>query len=243
MNRLRVMTYNIHAARGLDMRGGSGGKPARLARIADVIRSAKPDLVALQEVDVGRARSGACDMASELAVMLGMDMRFVPCIEDGTERYGICTLSSPSLPIIESRELRLPQRHDHEQRCALLTRHTWDGGEVELLNTHLSIVFRERPHQVAAIAQEMLGEALVIAGDFNMTPWSSAYKVLRRGFSTATRFARTWPAPAPLFPLDHILYRGRLELIQGGAWTAGGARRASDHLPVVAELEHVPMAA
>ncbi|HTL35495.1 MAG TPA: endonuclease/exonuclease/phosphatase family protein [Kofleriaceae bacterium] len=243
MQRLRVMTYNIHAARGLDMRVRSGGKPARLARIADVIKSAKPDLVALQEVDVGRARSGAMDMASELATMLGMDMRFVPCIEHGTERYGICTLSSPSLPILESRELRLPRHHDREQRCALITRHAWDGGEVELLNAHLSVIFRERPHQVAAIAQEMLGEALVIAGDFNMTPWSSAYKVLRRGLTSATRFARTWPAPAPLVPLDHILYRGRLELIDGRAWTEGGARRASDHLPVVAELEHLPMAA
>ena len=183
------------------------------------------------------------DMAAELASMLGMDMRFVPCVEDGTERYGICTLSSPSLPILESRELRLPRHHDREQRCALITRHAWDGGEVELLNAHLSVIFRDRPHQVAAIAQEMLGEALVIAGDFNMTPWSSAYKVLRRGLTSATRFARTWPAPAPLVPLDHILYRGRLELIDGRAWTAGGARRASDHLPVVAELEHVPLAA
>jgi endonuclease/exonuclease/phosphatase family metal-dependent hydrolase len=76
MNRLRVMTYNIHAARGLDMRGGSGGKPGRLARIADVIRSANPDLIALQEVDVGRARSGALDMASELATMLGLHTLF-----------------------------------------------------------------------------------------------------------------------------------------------------------------------
>jgi endonuclease/exonuclease/phosphatase family metal-dependent hydrolase len=243
MQRLRVMTYNIHAARGLDMRARSAGKPAHLARIAEVIRSANPDLVALQEVDVGRARSGALDMASELATILGMDMRFVPCVENGTERYGICTLYSPSLPILESRELRLPRHHDNEQRCALITRHAWDGGQVELLNAHLSVVFRERPHQVAAIAQEMLGEALVIAGDFNMTPWSSAYKVLRRGLSSATRFARTWPAPAPIIPLDHILYRGRLELVHGGAWTEGGARRASDHLPVVAELEHVPMAA
>jgi endonuclease/exonuclease/phosphatase family metal-dependent hydrolase len=238
---LRVMTYNIHAARGLDMRAGSGGKPERLARIVEVIRSFDPDLVALQEVDVGRARSGAMDMATELATRLGMAMRFVPCLEDGGERYGICTLSK--LPILEDRTLRLPRKHDGEQRCALVTKHSWDGGIVELLNAHLSIVFRERPGQVQAIAEEMLGEAMVICGDFNMTPWSPAYKQLARGMTSATRFARTWPAPAPLVPLDHILFRGRLELMHGEAWTGGGARRASDHLPVVAELAHVPMAA
>src|SRR6476661_4166068 len=132
---LRVMTYNIHAARGLDMRGRSGGKPARLSRIAEVIRSFDPDLVALQEVDVGRARSGAIDMATDLATQLGMDMRFVPCLENGTERYGICTLSK--LPILEDRTLRLPRKHDGEQRCALVTKHEWDGGIVELLNAHL----------------------------------------------------------------------------------------------------------
>jgi endonuclease/exonuclease/phosphatase family metal-dependent hydrolase len=235
------MTYNIHAARGLDVRERSRGKPAHLTRVAEVIRSAGPDLVALQEVDVGRARSGAIDMAGELAAILGMEMRFVPCIEQGAERYGICTLSR--LPILETRELRLPMRHDREQRCALVTRHSWDGGQVELINAHLSILFRERPHQVAAIANEMLGEALVIAGDFNMTPWSPAYRMLSRGLHSATRFARTWPAPAPVIPLDHILYRGRLEVVEAGAWTEGGARRASDHLPVVAELAHIPLAA
>src|SRR3954471_1724473 len=155
--RLRVMTYNIHAARGLDMRVRSGGSPAGVARIAEVIKSANPDLVALQEVDVGRARSGAMDMAEELAKQTGMEMRFVPCIEEGTERYGICTLSR--LPFLEDRQLRLPKKHDKEQRCALITRHAWDGGQVELINAHLSIIFKERPHQVAAITQEMVSEA------------------------------------------------------------------------------------
>ncbi|NVB79509.1 MAG: EEP domain-containing protein [Kofleriaceae bacterium] len=235
------MTYNIHAARGLDMRARSGGKPERLAKIAEVIRSADPHIVALQEVDVGRSRSGEMDQAGDLAAMLGMEMRFVPCLEEGRESYGICTLSR--LPFIESRPIRLPQKHDREPRCALVTRHAWEDGELEMINTHLSVLFRERPGQVAAIAAEMVGEALVIAGDFNMTPWSSAYRALARGLKSATRFARTWPAPAPVVPIDHILYRGRLELLQGGAWTDGGARSASDHLPIVAELAHVPLAA
>lgn len=235
------MTYNIHAARGLDMRARSGGKPRRLTKVAEVIRSFDPHIVTLQEVDVGRTRSGAMDQATELADALGMEMRFLPCIQDGEERYGIATLTR--LPTLETREIRLPQRHDSEPRCALVTRHSWDGGEVEVINTHLSSLFRERPGQVAAIAAQMLGEALVIMGDFNMTPWSAAYRVLARGLQSATRFARTWPAPAPVFPIDHILYRGRLELVYGGAWKGGGARGASDHLPVVAELAHITAAA
>jgi endonuclease/exonuclease/phosphatase family metal-dependent hydrolase len=234
--RLRVMTYNIHAAKGVD-------RKIDLVRIGEVIQSYDPDIVALQEVDVGRARSGEIDQADELASTLGMTAVFAPCIDDGSGRYGIATLTR--LPVLETRQLCLPLAgHRRSQpRCALVTRHTWDGGELEMINTHLSILFRERPGQVAAIAAEMLGEALVIAGDFNCTPFSPAYRVLRRGMRSATRFARTWPSPAPIVPIDHIFYRGRLNVVSAGAWTKGPARRASDHLPVVAELEHVAIEA
>ena len=49
---LRVMTYNVHSCVGMD------GK-LDAERIARVIARARPDVVALQELDVGRARTGA----------------------------------------------------------------------------------------------------------------------------------------------------------------------------------------
>ncbi|HEY5944240.1 MAG TPA: endonuclease/exonuclease/phosphatase family protein, partial [Kofleriaceae bacterium] len=148
------------------------------------------------------------------------------------------------LPTLEARKIFLPSHgQSSEPRCALATHHTWDGGELEMINTHLSTLFRERPRQVAAIADAFAGEALVIAGDFNMTPLSPAYRLLRRGLRSATWMARTWPSYAPVAPIDHILYRGRLRLVEGSAWRGGPAREASDHLPVVAELEHMEAAA
>jgi endonuclease/exonuclease/phosphatase family metal-dependent hydrolase len=73
------MTYNMHSGRGTDDRYDLG-------RVADVIGSYNPDIVALQEVDVGRLRSGSVDQASELGARLGMDMHFAPAIERGAER-------------------------------------------------------------------------------------------------------------------------------------------------------------
>jgi endonuclease/exonuclease/phosphatase family metal-dependent hydrolase len=227
------MTYNMHSGRGTDDRYDLG-------RIADVIGSYEPDIVALQEVDCGRLRSGTVDQASVLGAHLGMDVHFAPAIEAGGERYGIATLTR--LPTLEHRKIFLPRHKGSEPRCALATRHTWNGGELELINTHLSTLFRERPRQVAAIADACAGEALVIAGDFNMTPVSPAYRLLRRGLRSATWLARTWPSYAPIAPIDHILFRGRLRLVSGSAWTGGPARHASDHLPVVAELAHVEAA-
>ncbi|HEY5927596.1 MAG TPA: endonuclease/exonuclease/phosphatase family protein [Kofleriaceae bacterium] len=235
-SRLRVMTYNMHSGRGTDDRYDIG-------RIAEVIGSYNPDIVALQEVDVGRLRSGAIDQATELGARLGLDVHFAPAIERGGERYGIATLTR--LPTVEVRKISLPN-HTHlrtEPRCALATRHRWDGGELEMINTHLSTLFRERPQQVAALIEAFAFEAVVIAGDFNMTPLSAAYRLLRRGMRSATWMARTWPSYAPIAPIDHILYRGRLRLIHGEAWRGGPAREASDHLPVVAELQHLEAAA
>lgn len=232
MRRLRVMTYNIHRGRGVDWK-------LDLGRIAEVIASYDPDVVALQEVDIGRERSGRVDQPTELGKRLAMDVTFVPNIEySDTERYGLATLSK--LPIRSTRHIRLPIQYRSEPRSSLISVLGWgDGHVVEVINTHLSVLFKERPGQVAAIAAEMANEALVIAGDFNMTPWSPAYRALRHGsfLHSATRFARTWPAPAPFIPLDHILYRGQVQVIRAEAWLGGPARVASDHLPVVLELE------
>jgi endonuclease/exonuclease/phosphatase family metal-dependent hydrolase len=224
------MTYNIHAGRGLDGVNDLG-------RIAEVIGSYRPHVVALQEVDVGRARSCGVDQAAVIATRLGMQACFAPCMENGPEQYGIATLAR--VPISATRILRLPGRRHRrsEPRCALITTLEFDGGELDLINTHLSVLFRERPGQVAAIAESQTDGALVIAGDFNCTPLSPAYRALSRGLRSATWFARSWPSPAPIVPIDHILYRGDLRVIAAGPWTRGPARIASDHLPIVAELQ------
>ena len=57
---MRIMTYNVHGCVGVD-------KKLDVGRIAAVIAQSKPDVVALQELDVGRARSGGEDQAHAIA--------------------------------------------------------------------------------------------------------------------------------------------------------------------------------
>jgi endonuclease/exonuclease/phosphatase family metal-dependent hydrolase len=229
----RVMTYNIRNGRGADAR-------VDLDRIAEVIASFEPDIVGLQEVDAHRPRSGTVDQAHYLGNRLGMSAEFGVCIDKGDERYGIATLSR--LPVIETRQLCLPA-HPHrwrsEPRCALVTRLAWPEahGEIDFVNTHLSVLHGERPAQVAAIAESLDAEEVIVVGDFNCTPRSRSFRTLCRGFKSVS--PRSWPARVPIMPLDHILYRGPVTVVQGGAWRAAHAKRASDHLPVVAELRRV----
>jgi endonuclease/exonuclease/phosphatase family metal-dependent hydrolase len=235
---LRVMSYNIRHAQGVDGR-------IDLARIARVIRSFDPDVVGLQEVDVGRARSNAVDQPFELAAQLGMEASFAPCIEHGCERYGIATLTR--LPVIETRQVKLPggSHRRSEPRCALVTRLAWPtrSGRLALINTHLSTVFGERPAQLAALAASIEADEAIVLGDFNCTPWSRPFRALCGDLRRATRGARSWPSRMPFAPIDHILVRGPLTVVRAGAWTSGGARDASDHLPVIAELAYTGVAA
>lgn len=52
--RLRVLSYNIHHGEGVN-------RKLNLTRIADVIKSVNPDIVALREVDQGTERTNEID--------------------------------------------------------------------------------------------------------------------------------------------------------------------------------------
>ena len=80
------MTYNVHRCRGVDRSWSP-------ERIAQVIASCHPDIVALQELDVGRARSGHIDQAEVIARDLGMDVQFFPAMRVMEELYGDAILS------------------------------------------------------------------------------------------------------------------------------------------------------
>lgn len=67
--RLRVLTYNIHHGAGID------GK-LDLERIARVIRDARPDIVALQELDRNTQRTRKVDQPAELARLTGLHGTF-----------------------------------------------------------------------------------------------------------------------------------------------------------------------
>jgi len=231
MQPLRVMTYNIHSGRGADRR-------VDLGRISEVIAGYAPDVVALQEVDVGRERSGRVDQPAELATRLGMDVRFVGCVENACERYGIATLSR--WPIEGTRTVMLPHGSRSEPRAALLLWARWPGCDrrVEIVNTHLSTMSRERVDQVAVLVAEIGSGDVVVAGDLNCTASAGPFRSLCVSLRAAAK-ARTWPSRFPLIQLDHLLYRGALRLRSSGVWVRAPARRASDHLPVVAELEAV----
>ena len=107
---LRVMTYNVHRCVGVDKR-------LDLERVAEVIAAARPDVVALQELDVGRRRTKGVDQAHGLAELLGMRSHFNAALHVEEERYGDAILTAlperlGDLFAREERYDRLPSDYD-----------------------------------------------------------------------------------------------------------------------------------
>jgi endonuclease/exonuclease/phosphatase family metal-dependent hydrolase len=226
--RLRVLTYNIQFGRGIDRR-------IDIERIADMVASFDPDILALQEVDVNHERSGNIDQAATIAKKLGLELAFGATIDRGHQRFGNATLTR--LPIREIRHVALP-RYQHPRatpRAALVTRLSWNGFDLSMINAHLSVLFRERPAQAAALARELDGSHAVVAGDWNCTPWSPAFRTIRRQLHSHASH-RSFPSQLPIVPIDHIGVRGPLRIVRSGTWR-GPHPTASDHLPVFAEVE------
>ena len=84
---VRLLTYNVHRCVGTDRRLDVG-------RVAEVIAAQSPDIVALQEVDVGRARTGGVDQAHRIAQRLGMAFHFNAAFKVEEEQFGDAILTT-----------------------------------------------------------------------------------------------------------------------------------------------------
>ena len=83
---IRVLCYNIHYGQGTD-------RKYDIERLAKVIKQSRPDLVALQEVDVGVKRSERIHEARRLAELTGMAVRFGPTQHYQGGLYGNAVLT------------------------------------------------------------------------------------------------------------------------------------------------------
>jgi endonuclease/exonuclease/phosphatase family metal-dependent hydrolase len=237
----RILTYNIHRCLGTDRRTAPD-------RIVEVIASCKADIVCLQEVDVGRKRSGSVDQAQLIAEALGMNVLFHPSLEVGTERYGNAILTSAPLSLVKAASLPgMTTKPKLEPRSVMWAKVRLAGFSIEVFNTHLGLRGPERLAQInALVGHDWLGhrdsgDAMILAGDFNATPRSVIFKRLSEKLCDAQSFGLrptppTFHSRFPLLRLDHIFVNRKLEITRSETIRTPLARLASDHLPLLAEV-------
>jgi endonuclease/exonuclease/phosphatase family metal-dependent hydrolase len=237
----RVMTYNIHHGEGTD------GK-LDLERIAALIKAERADIVALQEVDRGTARTAKRDLAKELAELTDMQQVFGKNIDFQGGEYGNAILSR--FPIVEHAHTRYRISISGEQRGLLQALIRVHGQELLLLNTHLD--FKKEDEERLANAAEALAilaerqpkRLVIFCGDFNAPLGSPTYKAVVEKLDDCWPLAGegpgfTIPSQWPAARIDYVFIDKESALRPRKAWVPRSI--ASDHLPVVVEFE-LPLA-
>jgi endonuclease/exonuclease/phosphatase family metal-dependent hydrolase len=239
----RIVTYNVHRCVGNDRRLDVG-------RIAAVLAALNPDIVALQELDVGRRRTGGVDQAHEIARRLDMAHHFHAAMQVEEERYGDAILTCLPERLVKTGPLPGYDRmRALEPRGALWVEVEIDGRPLQVINTHLGLVPREQQLQAAHLAgpawlqhPDCQGPAILL-GDFNATASSIVYRTLTQRLLPARRLARrkqpssTFPSPLPVLRIDHHFVSPGIQVDDVFAPFDPLSRVASDHLPLVMDFE------
>ncbi len=244
MARLRLMTYNVRSCTA----AGCGGA---VDRVAAAIEAAEPDVVALQEVEAGAARSGARDQTQELAARLGWQAHFQPAMRgEGGGAFGNALLSRLPLRLVASGLLpQLLVGIVREPRGISWHAVEVDGQELQVLVTHLGLTRRERMAQIEALlGPSWMGDPRctgprLLCGDLNCRPGSPEHRRLEEVLVDAALVSppaagsATFPALRPLVRLDHVLVSPDLRVHRTQVPRSRELRRASDHLPLLVDLE------
>ncbi len=241
-SQLRILCYNIHYGQGTD-------GIYDVERLAEVINAAKPDLVALQEVDVGVKRSGRVHQAQRLAELTGMAVRYGPTqhYEGGLfgnavlTRLPILDVAIHPLPYTES----TPEKVTYPRGAIVVTVRGPGDRPLRFISTHFQHNLPEdRLAEAKAInALFAMDNALptILAGDMNAVPESEPIAELLTKWHNATDDppAPTAPSINPRSRIDYIFYRPApaFQVIEANVIAE---TLASDHRPVFAVLKLEP---
>lgn len=211
---LRVLSINIRRLR--DSRDA----------VVTVLREARPDVVAVQEVT--RGLTGGLRMR-RLAAEAGLVHVRTP----GARTTGL--LVRPGLGVLRSRGIPLRTRPGRTRRGAALV----DLGSVRVASVHLGLNRAERLAHVDRLVR-VLGAGVapvVVAGDLNERPGGVTWRALDRHLSDLTSLSGpTYPASGPTQRIDAVLGSSHLRTRSVHVRADEVTRAASDHLPVLVEI-------
>lgn len=189
---LRIMSYNIRNAKGMDLKTDYG-------RIANVITGVMPDVVAIQEVDCKTKRSSNVDVLAELSSLTDMYSTYGAAIDFDAGKYGVGILSKEQP--LNHHNIPLPGRE--EARTMLVTEFT----EYVLACTHWSLTKEDRIASVAMVNElaKLYDKPVFMAGDFNMEPESEEFLVLSENWNVLNNLKKnTFPSDNPDRCIDYI---------------------------------------
>jgi len=236
MQKIKVVTYNIHKCRGWDRRVLPG-------RIVEVLREIDADVIGLQEVLSLENGSREQDQARFISEDLGFEYHLGETRKHKGAAYGNVILSRFPIKAVQTFDLSLRGR---ENRGGLRADIKLKNKKLlHLYNVHLGTAYLERRVQARKLLQTLLPESeelkgnRVLIGDFNEWTRGLTTKLLSAHLKSAhvelrLQSSKTFPSILPMLHLDYIYYDDQLQMESLHLHRSRKALMASDHLPVVA---------
>jgi endonuclease/exonuclease/phosphatase family metal-dependent hydrolase len=221
---LRVLTYNVRSLRD------------DAAAVSRVIRDARPDVACIQEAPrFFRWRSKCAALARRAGMVI---------VTGGRPAGANLLLSTLGVDVLATRDLMLSHNPGYHHRGIAMARLRFGGAEFATVGVHLD--GESQPHQIGEVHQALEafapGVPTIVAGDINATPGTPGWRELTARGSDAFAAAGTGDGftsnvKALTRRIDGIFPAAGIAVRSAQAIDTADVRIASDHLPVLAELE------
>ena len=201
----------------------------------EFIEDADPDVIFIQELDGAWANSLYAldeDYPYNAVIPSPGDFGVALFSRIPLDPVEITYFTDSVLPWVHA-ELTVNGRH-----LSILSYHIWPPVSRDRLET------RDGDLDFLAKYVADAEDLVLVAGDFNVTPWSPSYKKMirasglknaRRGFGIKPTWAAI-PSPIALLPLDHVLLSPEIAVKS----LRVGPRIGSDHRPLIVDLAIPP---
>jgi len=227
---VRVATYNVHRWQGVN-----GRTKPDVARAGYVISELDADVIALQEV-LRPFEADGDDPLGLLCEELNLHLAFAVTRRHRRGQLGNAILSRYPITAISVIDIS----HSRIERRGALAAHVGHAGSgLGVVATHLSLVDRTRARQVQTLLDhpQMNSGPAVLMGDMNAWRKCKGSKQLEDSLNLHHNidWPSSFPSARPMLALDRI-YTRSAGVVDVRHHDSPAARKASDHLPVVAEL-------
>ena len=224
-----VATYNVHRWTG--MNGRMRPDPARAGY---VISELDADVIALQEVL--RPLTGEDPLAA-LADALGLHVAFAATRVHKNGELGNAILSRWPMMGVMMLDLSCSRL---EKRVAIAAQVEVNGAVLDVVATHLALADRTRHAQVRSLLDhpQLRERPTVLMGDMNAWRKCKATRTLEHELESHhnLNWPASFPSARPVLALDRVYAQG-VVVKEIQVHTSPAARRASDHLPIIARIE------
>jgi endonuclease/exonuclease/phosphatase family metal-dependent hydrolase len=225
--KLRVVAYNVRSLR--------DERPAAIR----VLRELDADVVCVQEAPrFFRWRSKNAALAREAELLY---------VGGGRTANGVAMLAAHRVDVSSVIEYRLSRTPRQIRRGVVAARIHKAGAWCTVASVHLGLDADERlrhRREIVGLVNRYESPVTILAGDINESPGMPTWQALAGEFTDAGAEgnAPTFSARNPQRRIDGVFVRG--PAVVQACWVADGpdAESASDHRPVVADLEIPPVA-